>query len=216
MLLFLRDLSSNNSKEWMDENRSRYREAKDCWIKEVTVILNRLDQYNTGFGFVAPKDTISRINNNRRFHPDKPIYKDFFSCEVSGRNEELSLFYIAVGSSWSFVGGGLHNPTSQQLKAFREAVDYEGDVLEKILGDQKFQNFYGGLTHFRDILKTAPRGYPTDHPYIEYLRYKSITATRDLSDREIISGRFVDLVEEAYVTFKPLEDFLLRATGVVT
>ena len=215
MLSFLHDLSENNSKEWMDENRSRYLEAKNCWIDEVTTILNRLDQYNPGLAFVKPKNTFSRINNNRRFHPDKPIYKDFFSCEISGKNEGLSLFYIAVGSSWSFVGGGLHNPSSPQLKAFRETVDYEGKVLEEILADQKFVDFYGGLTHFRDVLKSAPRGYSTDHLYIKYLRYKSITATRDLMDHEIIGDHFIDLVEEAYVAFKPLEEFLIRATGVV-
>ena len=68
----------------------------------------------------------------------------------------------------------------------------------------------GGLTHYQDQLKTAPRGYNTDHPYIQFLRFRSITATRDLSEKEIVSEHFIDLIEEAYIAFKPLEDYLLK------
>jgi uncharacterized protein (DUF2461 family) len=33
--------------------------------------------------------------------------------------------------------------------------------------------------HGRDVLKTAPRGYPAEHPRIELLRYKGVVAWQE-------------------------------------
>ncbi|MEO0473766.1 MAG: DUF2461 domain-containing protein [Bacteroidota bacterium] len=214
ILHFLKDLALNNSKEWMDENRARYHAAKDRWIEEVELVLSRLAEHNPHFGMVSPKQTLSRINNNRRFHPDKPIYKDFFSCEPAGKTRGVSLFYFAIGVSWSFVGGGMHNPDKEQLLAFREAIDRRGEAFDELVRAEDFQTFYGGMTSFQDALKTAPRGYSQDHPYIEYLRLKSITATRDIREKEFLSAAFVDLIEEAYLSFLPMERFLLQHTAL--
>ncbi|MEO1451886.1 MAG: DUF2461 domain-containing protein [Bacteroidota bacterium] len=210
ILHFLQDLSQHNSKDWMDENRSRYHAAKNRWIEEVETILNRLSVHNPGFAMVQPKDTLSRINNNRRFHPDKPVYKDFFSCEPGGKVRGNSLFYLSVGVSWSFVGGGMHNPEKEQLKAFRSAIDYDGAAFSGILDAPAFQQFYGGLTHFKNNLKSAPKGYSKDHPYIEHLRLQAITATREIRKADFLSDGFVDFIEEAYLAFKPMEDYLFK------
>lgn len=214
ILSFLHDLSEHNSKEWMDENRSRYHAAKDRWIEEVEHILDRLSGHNPGFAMVRPKDTLSRINNNRRFHPDKPVYKDFFSCEPSGKMRGTSLFYLSVGVSWSFVGGGMHNPEKEQLKAFRAAIDYDGAAFSELLKAPAFQKVYGGLSHFRNPLKSAPKGYKKDHPYIEHLRLQAITASTEIKEADFLSDGFVDFIEEAYLAFKPMEDYLLEVMQV--
>lgn len=210
MMEFLEDLSTNNSKDWMDENRNRYHAAKDVWLRVVEEILTKLTEINPEFALVQPKSTLSRINNNRRFQPDKPVYKDFFSCEPSGKGLVKSMYYFAAGKSWSFLGGGLHNPEKEKLGAFRNAIDYDGEEFHSLVHDSEFQRFFGGMSSMTPGLKTAPRGYPKDHPWVEYLRLRSITATRDLSKAEILSDSFSDLIAEGYQIFRPMESYLQK------
>ncbi len=210
MLRFLQDLSHNNDKAWMDEHRSEYHAAKNRWIEEIKKVLARLEKHNPAFGLVSVGDTLSRINNNRRFHPDKPVYKDFFSCESSGKDSGLSLFFFLIGVNESFVGGGMYHPAKERLQAFRNAIDYDGEAFRHILQSEPFRRFYGDINHYEDKLKTAPKGFDKDHPYVEYLRHKSITATRAISREEFLSDSFTDLVEEAYLAFRPLEAYLIK------
>lgn len=195
----------------MDEHRSRYHEAKQIWLDEIALILERIRKYDDQFETVEPKKTIMRINNNRQFHPDKPIYKDSFGCAPVQNMYEPS-FYIHISPNESFIGGGLYKPPSATVKKMRSAIDYNGAELTKIVEDKKFQHFYGGWSDDPDILKTSPRGYDADHPQIELLRRKNFTAIRPLTQKEFLSSDFVDLAEQAFVTLQPMNQYLLEAT----
>lgn len=209
---FLRDLRNNNSKEWMDENRERYHTAKERWIEEIALILKRLEKHEPKFTGIKPKSTLSRINNNRRFQPDKHVYKDFFTCSPADNGGRLAAVHISIGSDSSFLGGGIYRPGKEMLDKVRAAFDYNGEEFKKIIGAKKFQTFFGGLNDAMDEkLKTSPKGYSTDHPHIDLLRYKSLVASRSLTEEEVCSNSFVDLVEEAYLIVKPMAEYLNKA-----
>jgi uncharacterized protein (DUF2461 family) len=57
-------------------------------------------------------------------------------------------------------------------------------------------------------LKTSPKGYPKDHPYIELLRYKSYTVARYVTDRQISAPDSYDMIIKTCRAMKPLNDFL--------
>ncbi len=66
----------------------------------------------------------------------------------------------------------------------------------------------------RDVLKTAPRGYPKDHPRIEWLRHKSLIAWREWTAGAWLGtakakSRIVDFLHEA----RPLQDWLDTHVG---
>ncbi len=209
---FLRDLKNNNSKEWMDENRDQYHIMKERWLYEIELILQRLSHHNSAFEKVNPKRTLSRINNNRRFHPDKPTYKDRITCSPAGRKAyDISTFFISIGSEESFIGGGIYHPSKEHLENIRAAIDYDGEQLKKILNEDDFISFYGSLNQYDDKLVTSPQNYNRDHKYIDLINNKSFTATINLTEEQITSDSFIDLVEEAYLKFKPLDDFLVKA-----
>lgn len=211
MFDFLEDLSNNNSKEWMDENRARYQKAKEIWLEEVDLILTRLAKHDPYFIQFQPKQTISRINNNRRFDQSKPLYKDYFNCMPMNRDDRYAKIAIAAGVSWSFLGGGLYMPEKEPLEKMRQAVDYDGEVLKEIVQEPRFKAFFGGLSEDKNALKTAPRGYAKDHPHIDLLRRKSFTATVDLSPELVQSDHFVDHVEEAYLLLQPFNEYIEKA-----
>lgn len=208
---FLRDLSDNNSKEWMDANRERYHTAKERWLYEVELILERLVEHDIYFKKFKPKDTIMRINNNRQFHQDRPVYKDYFGCTPTLKEDPISRLHISAGLSWSFIGGGLWRPEKDVLDKVRDAIDYEGEKLLDIINEKKFQEFFGGLGEDSEKLKTSPQDYSKDHKFIDLLRYKSLTARVTLTQKTVVSDGFVDFVEEAYLTLKPFTTFLEKA-----
>lgn len=210
---FLKDLRENNSKEWMDENRQRYKHARECWINEVEKILALLSNHDNRFNSIEPKSTLSRINNNRRFHPNKPIYKDYFTCDPSGGNEGLSSLHISISPGNSFVGAGLHHPSSEVLKKFHQAIDYNGDKFAEILKNDELKEFFGDLSTYGKDLKTAPRGFNTDHPHIRFLRKKSITLMRTLTDDEVCHREFPTMIEKAYRTLFPFNQYLQEAVN---
>ncbi|MFD1063804.1 DUF2461 domain-containing protein [Winogradskyella litorisediminis] len=209
---FLRDLRNNNSKEWMNENRERYHTMKKRWLEEIELILERFSKHDDFFAGVNPKKTLSRINNNRRFHPNKPVYKDHITCSPAGRKRyDHSTFFISIGPNNSFIGGGIYHPSKENLDKIRDAIDYEGVTLQKILNTNSFKSFYGGLNEYEDKLVTSPQGYNSDHKFINLINHKSYTATIELTEDQVVSDNFVDLVEEAYLKFKPLDEFLVKA-----
>lgn len=211
---FLRDLKNNNSKEWMDANKSRYQQARNRWLEEIELILERLSKHNSFFAQFQPKQTIMRINNNRMFHPDKPIYKDYFACSPNVKTNPIAHIHIAAGLSWSFLGGGLWAPEKPILSRVRAAIDYDGEVLRDIINEKKFQKMFGGLAADTKKLKSAPKGFSKEHEHIDLLRYNNLTAQINLTEEMVISDHFVDFVEEAYLTLKPLNDYLEKAISV--
>jgi uncharacterized protein (TIGR02453 family) len=204
---FLKDLMKNNSKEWMNKNRHRYIEAKNIWLNEIDLILKRLRIHDEKLTLVIPSDTISRINNNRRFHPYKPVYKDNFTFTPYHGIASAS-FHISVSPKYSFMGGGLYQPDSKKLNKVRAAIDRDGQIFVNILNEKRLVNLFGRLDHDDEELKSAPRGYSGDHKYIDLLRRKNFTSIIHLTYGDVISDNFVDLVEEAFVIIKPLVDYL--------
>jgi uncharacterized protein (DUF2461 family) len=65
-----------------------------------------------------------------------------------------------------------------QLERYRAAVDAEktGKRLEALVDEARGS---GIEVTAHGELKTAPRGFPKDHPRIELLRYKGLTAWRE-------------------------------------
>ncbi|MEM8524385.1 MAG: DUF2461 domain-containing protein [Bacteroidota bacterium] len=206
---FLRDLRNNNSKDWMDENRDRYHTAKERWLEEIEHFLSVLGKHHEPFSKIKPKSTISRINNNRRFQPDRPIYKDYFTFDLSENN--ISILHLSVGPGSSFIGAGMHRPESEQLKKFHQAIDYDGEKFKEILEEQKLKAFFGDLSTSERDLKTAPKSYSKEHPHIEILRRKSITLMRDLTEEEICADDFPKLVEETYLMLRPFHNYIVQA-----
>lgn len=213
---FLNQLKYNNSKAWMDENRSFYHDAKAIWVEEVGKILHRLAKYQPELELVQPKSILSRINNNRRFHPNKPVYKTFFTASPLGGLGTAS-FHISVGVEdgsgfpASFGGGGLYRPEKEALDKLREAIDYDGQEITTLLEAPKFQDFFGGLSEDSEALKTAPQNYDRTHPYIHLIRRKNFAAIKPLQQEQVISDNFVNLIEEAYLSLEPFLDYINKA-----
>ena len=80
-----------------------------------------------------------------------------------------------------YAGTGYYRLEREQLERYREAVDEE--LAEAVAGAER-----AGLEIRGEQLKTAPRGYPRDHPQIDLLRRKQLIIGAALPAGRGISG----------------------------
>jgi len=212
LMSFLEELQQNNNKDWMDENRDRYHRIRDEyreWLMELDVELSELDSEY----YPTPKKKIlNRINNNLLYHPNKPIYKDHFGAGLD-KKPNTSDFYIHLGVNESFLAGGFYKPKSETLKSIREAIDYNGEELEKILGKSSFKETFGVMMQ-DDMLKTSPKGYSQDHKHIELLRYKNFAVDHHITRKQIYSSDFKTYIKKIYLEMLPFRRYLNKAVTV--
>lgn len=117
---------------------------------------------------------VSRPNRDIRFSPDKRPYKDRIYA-VAGRPRGGGGWYVQLNREGLFAGGGLHAPDSATVALVRKAIAAEdtGPELVRIAGRMAEEGI--GLLD-EGSLRTAPRGYPADHPRIDLLRLKLYAA----------------------------------------
>ncbi len=209
---FLRDLNKNNSKAWMDEHRSAYHEVRDFVIGWIETLNGELQKVDSDFVAVPGNKAITRINNNLVYQPDRPTYRDYFGAEVDKASGKCS-FYVHMSLGGSFIGGGFYHPSSEVLSSIRDAVDYNGDELKKIISEPSFVDTFGELED-EDALKTAPKGFSQDHPHIDLLRLKSFAARHTITQKEITDDDFTDKVVAVYQKMLPFRKYLHRAVSV--
>lgn len=209
---FLKTLQKNNSKEWMDAHRQEYYDVRDFYIDWLDRLNAKLAAIDDGYFDTPGKKAINRINNNLMFHPNRPIYKDHFGAGLDQRSKQGD-FYIELGINGSYMGGGYWHPSSKVLKSIRDAIDYDGEVFEKIMAKSSFKNLFGDLIE-DDVLKTAPKGYSQDHRHIDLLRRKSFAVVHKVSQEEVESPNFTEKVIVVYKELLPFRRYLNQAVTV--
>jgi uncharacterized protein (TIGR02453 family) len=115
---------------------------------------------------------VFRQHRDLRFSPDKSPYKTRTYGVIHDRRDGGPVLYAEVSSPGLFGGTGGYRFASDQLERFRAAVadDTAGPELEAVVASVHA----AGVETFGEELKTAPRGYPRDHPRVVLLRHKSL------------------------------------------
>jgi uncharacterized protein (TIGR02453 family) len=199
----------------MDDHRSEYHAVRDwyiSWLNELDAELGKADpDYHSTTG----KRAINRINNNLMFHPEKPVYKDHFGAGLDlSDNGKQGDFYIHLGINGSFIAGGFYKPKKEVLDSIRDALDYNGAELKKILSKSSFKNTFGELIDDGDSLKTSPKGYSSDHEHIELLRRKTFAVQHEITQKEVIQEDFKSKCVEIYKEMLPFRNYLNKAVTV--
>ena len=211
ILLFLRELETHNHKEWMDANRSQYQQARADFQNLVGDLLQQMVELEPEMVTLRAQDCIFRQNRDIRFSANKNPYKIHMAAyfAVGGKKSDGPGYYLHIQPGESFLGGGIYWPSSEILKKIRQEIDYSGQELAAIVEQPLFKKRFGDIEG--EKLKTSPKDYSKDHPYIEFLRMKSFIAGHSLSDKEVTHPHLVTTVMESFKLMKPLNDFLASA-----
>jgi uncharacterized protein (TIGR02453 family) len=158
---FYDGLEADNSRTYWLAHKHVY---ETCVLQPMTELLDELGpQHGEGKIFRPYRDV--------RFSKDKSPYKTAIGAVVGDGYIQLSARGLGVGS-------GMWHMESDQLERYRRAVaaDHSGAELESVVAGVRAHKID---VHGHDVLKSAPRGYPADHPRIEWLRCKGLTAWQE-------------------------------------
>ena len=158
---FYEELEIDNSKAYWIGHKAVYEE------KVLAPMAELVEELAPEFG-----DTkIFRPYRDIRFSKDKSPYKTNIAAMIGSGYVHLSAKGLAAGD-------GMYHMTPGQLDRYRRAVvsDGSGSELEGIIAAIEGD---GIAVTCREALKSAPRGYPADHPRIGLLRYKGLIAWKE-------------------------------------
>lgn len=210
-LCFLKELSSNNAKDWFDAHRTDYDAARtdfELFAEKLRAALLPIVPQLEG---QRAKDLIFRVFRDVRFSKDKRPYKDHFGAYFcrAGRKASDAGYYLHIQPGNSFLAVGLWMPESPLLKAVRQEIDYNLDEFRAIVENKAFRKVFPRLEG--ESLKTPPQGYSADHPGIDYLKRKSFIAAATVKDDVLTSKDAVKKCAAAFEKGQPLVEFLTRA-----
>jgi uncharacterized protein (TIGR02453 family) len=156
-LEFYEGLEADNSKAYWQDHKAVYQELVLAPMEELLAELKK--EFGEGRVFRPYRDV--------RFSKDKSPYKTAIAATLSNGG------YISLSSEGLGAGSGYYGLMPDQLERFRASVadDRTGKALVRLVDKATAE---GIEVSAHDVLKTAPKGYPKDHPRIELLRHKGL------------------------------------------
>jgi uncharacterized protein (TIGR02453 family) len=209
-LEFLNSIKHNNNRDWFVKNRSIYLEAKDNFESFIQEIINKIIDFEPIMKGLEAKSCVYRFNRDIRFSNDKSPYKSHFGAFIvrggKKNGDKFAGYYIHIEPGQSIIAGGAYMPPTPWLSAIREKIDEEPSELIKIINTKDFIKYFKKIDG--EKLKTAPKGYSSDHPNIDLLRFKSYLVVNEVTDEFVLSEKYFDHVIHIIRAMKPLNDFL--------
>ena len=204
-MLFLKELHSNNDREWLKVHDANYRASKNDWDTFVNALTEKIIDVDETVPELPAKDLAFRIYRDIRFSPDPTPYKPYFSAAWSrtGRKGPYAGYYVQIQpNGWSFVGAGLWHPDAAPLALLRQDIDRKSHRIKRVLMEPQLRKiFLHGSKNEKEsikaftkcneenILKTKPKGYEADHPEILLLRLRNYTIGKKLKDDEVVGAK---------------------------
>jgi uncharacterized protein (TIGR02453 family) len=199
-LEFFEGLEADNTKAYWQANKATYEQSVRRPMDEL------LADLSTEFG--EPK--VFRPYRDVRFSADKSPYKTNIAATLAAGG------YLSLSAEGLGVGTGMYVMAPDQLDRYRRAVadDATGIELEEIVTALT----RGGIeVTGHEQLKTAPRGYPKDHPRIDLLRAKGLIAWKQWPVAAWLgTAKAKDRVVEFLHVSQPLNQWLDKRVGQST
>jgi uncharacterized protein (TIGR02453 family) len=208
-LQFLRSLKRHNNREWFQEHKGIYETHVKVPINQLIEALS-IDFREFAPEMVAsPKVSAYRIHRDTRFSKDKTPYKTHvaavFPPSSIGKHEGAA-FYLQIDPSRLLIGGGVYMPLPEDLQAIRTHISENPRRFESIIESHSFTKMFGVVEG--EQLTRVPRGFNSDHPAAEYLKFKQFLASRNFDGKVTVSPGFYKLVVETFKGMTPFIRFL--------
>jgi len=210
-LRFIATLQQHNNREWFQQNKSFYDDARLDFTSFLDSMLKEAASFEPIAVNQTGKDLAFRFYRDVRFSANKNPYKDHFGAYLAegGKKSINPGYYLHIcPHDQSFIAAGLWMPPAAPLKAVRQEIDYNLDQFESILKAPDFEKFFGAIGG--EKLKTNPKGYTVDNPAIAYLRHKSWMVLHALPDAVVTSDALLDECLKAIKLGQPFIEFLMH------
>lgn len=195
---FYQALTTHNTRDWWAAHKAEY---EQCVREPMLALLGELEvEFGSGHLFRPHRDT--------RFAKDKTPYKEHQGAVVEV--EDAMGYYMQISASGLTVGGGWYSAHGQQMSRYRNAVESpvvaELERILKVLGRT--------FVIDGDPVKTRPRGVDADHPKLELMRMRKVTAMRQYSpDDWVKTPKTLGAIRKDWRALRPLVELLADQVG---
>jgi uncharacterized protein (TIGR02453 family) len=205
---FLSELAANNNKEWFDENRRVYETQTlapiKAFVAELGPILGILNEEFETEARVGR--TITRINNDMRFHKDRPPYRPLIYIVFPRRGRKWSdeaLLYGAIsahGVSIGFYPGGYKQP---RIGPVQQGIKKNLRLFQRYLDERRIAETYWELADGEDA---RLKRWPLPKTARRWMNLDSFTVGEFFAANDPILSRrrFLDRAQKILLDLYPL------------
>ena len=104
---FLSSLAKNNNREWFEDNKGKYLDAKEEFESFVEELIPMVQEMDPGIGHVTLSDCTYRIYRDTRFSADKTPCKNHFGAYINrhGKKSPYAGYYVRLSPAEGCVVG---------------------------------------------------------------------------------------------------------------
>ncbi len=208
-LKFLFENRMNNSKDWYDSHKDKYRELVYEpfveLIKELSPVMAEIDSQI----LTVPSKLISRVRRDTRFTKDKTLYRDNVWLVFLRDKSKMSsspCFWFEINQSGSSYGIGYYGAEPGSMANMRELITSGHPAFLKALECYESQNEFiiGGEMYKKSRFPDQPENIRS------WLDRKNIFFECVQNDFNLaFSKELPEILKKSYMKLKPIYDFLL-------
>ena len=207
VITFYKELSENNTREWFEPQKKRFKSLEleiKQYAEEIKNNLNETDEIEHA--------KIFRIYRDVRFSKNKTPFKTHFGISFHRKKPELrGGYYIHISPGNSFIATGFWNPDKDDLYRIRKEMEVDAKEFREIINKDEFKFHWGNLQG--EEVKTAPKGFSKEHPDIDIIRKKQFLFIKKFSDKDVLARNFS---EQIITHFKAIRPFFDHMTSILT
>ena len=208
---FLNRLKRNNNRDWFLAHREEYEacilQPALRFITDFAAPLAEITPYLVADPRLS-RGSLFRIYRDTRFSYDKRPYKTHVAMRFSHQGKDVHSpgFYLHLESGGCFAAAGLWHPEPTTLFKVRSAIvsrPEEWRAVRKLLSWDDASK-----------LSRSPRGFPTNHEFVEDLKLRDLGTAVDFTDNQVCGPKFMSIFTAACRKMSPIAAFLGSAVGL--
>ena len=207
VITFYKELSENNTREWFEPQKKRFKSLEleiKQYAEEIKNNLNETDEIEHA--------KIFRIYRDVRFSKNKTPFKTHFGISFYRKKPDLrGGYYIHISPGDSFIATGFWNPDKDDLYRIRKEMEVDAKEFREIINKDEFKFHWGNLQG--EEVKTAPKGFSKEHPDIDIIRKKQFLFIKKFTDKDVLARNFS---EQIITKFKAIRPFFDHMTSILT
>lgn len=206
---FLRKLKRNNRREWFEAHRETFeRELRSPMLAVIDRLTRGMMDYAPDH-IRPPQKCILRIYRDTRFSADKTPYKTNLAAWWTRNGLEKTSgagYYLSLSATELVIAAGVYMPAREQLLAIRRHLLQHHSEFQRRIGTKQLRSRM--KLHDPQALTRPPKGFPADHPAIEWIMWRQWGVIATLPSTAALRPGFASTVEQHFRLAAPLVAFL--------
>ena len=221
---FLTAVAANNNRPWFQEHKDEYHAAKSDFESGVGDFIAALSKFDPEIAHLTTKDCCYRFYRDIRFSPYKSPYKRHFGAYVCahGKKTLRGGYYLHLQPGHCLIAVGSYWLPTNILTSTRNEIMGNIDDWRKCVENKAFINLFGRPNESKwedeenvdpkgfglGCLKKAPKDFPKDYEFLNYLKMKDYCAWHCLDEDFFSQQDWAEKAADILKVAKPMMDFV--------